>query len=95
MHITDGVCLTYACQQERDDLRRRCSSMEDALKHATAQRASSSHAGTEPQPPPLAVMGPTAEQQALMARMAERLEALEAGHRSVGQLCFICTPCID
>lgn len=38
-------------------------------------------AAATPGPVPHMVSGPTPEQQALMARMAARLEALEAGHR--------------
>ena len=71
MHCVMCACLL--CAQGREELVAQQAQLEDAL-HA-AQAAGSSAGGAA------GGGGPTAEQQALMQHMAERLQALEEGHK--------------
>ena len=77
-HYTHTTQTGAALQSSLDDLQTHASQAE-----ARAQEAEAAHAALMEH---LAAVqqqqqGPTAAQQEMLARMAQRLEALEAGHR--------------
>ncbi len=64
------------CAQDRARLESAHAEAQAQVSQLQQQAASSASGAAPP-----AVAGPTAQQQALLAHMAQRLEALEAGHR--------------